>query len=176
MKFNFFKQNPKNFYKNYLADNNIIQSNIDLKNEILKFSPNSVFEFGCGTGKNLKLFEKNIKTFGIDISEKAIKMANQNMINAICADEKYLTKVENFDVVFTCSVLDHIENIDEIIQHFIRITNKAVILLETNDIIDKFYFPHQYEKYGFTKKHDYKFVSKKPYGDGAIYEIWIIKI
>lgn len=86
----------------------------------------------------------------------------------VCSDETYLRNLVNIDVVFTCSVLDHIELVEEIIGEFKRICNKAVLLAETNDIPEKFYYPHNYESYGFKKLH----FEWKSDGDGATYSIW----
>jgi hypothetical protein len=65
------------------------------------------------------------------------------------------------------SVLDHIENIDEIIMEFKRIANK-IYLAETNDQPGGFYYPHAYEAYGFDKI-DFEWTSD---ADGAKYQIW----
>ena len=165
--------NPKEFYSNYQADDTFSELSSQLVKEVLKFSPNHVFEMGCGTGKNLKPFnERNIPTIGLDIS--MINIINAKVKNelpcVICADESYLRNLVNFDVVFTVSVLDHIEDIEGIIQEFKRMANKAVIIAETNDVADDFYYPHDYESYGFVKS-DYKWRSN---ADGANYFIWIL--
>jgi 2-polyprenyl-3-methyl-5-hydroxy-6-metoxy-1,4-benzoquinol methylase len=144
--------------------------------EVRKFQPNHVFEFGFGNGKNLKpLASKAISTLGLDISM-------MNVIHAHClfelpgimkADESYLRHLVNFDVVITCSVLDHIENIDGIVQELQRIANKSVIIAEAQlDSPETHYYYHNYEKYGFIDI-GYKYISEKPAGDGNEYRIWI---
>lgn len=110
----------------------------------------SGFEFGCNIGKNLKNlgFEN---TSGIDISARAIKEAVVDGL--ICGDEKHLQSIEDdsYDVVFTCSVLNHIEDIDSIIEHLKRIAKKYVLLVESQDSTFQNHFPHNYEKMGFKK-------------------------
>jgi SAM-dependent methyltransferase len=164
----------KQFYKNYVADDEISMLSIRLFNEILELKPVHVFEFGCGTGKNLKLFDnEGIATIGSDISFVNIVtgIVKHRLPCMIYCDETYLRNIINCDVVFTCSVLDHIEDPEEIIQEFKRIANKSVFLAETNDIPADFYYPHPYEDYGFTKI-DFSWTSR---GDRAVYNIWVWK-
>ena len=56
----------RNFYSNYIKHNNL----------------NTIFEFGCASGPNLKNINSNISKetfyFGYDISKEAIKIANKN--------------------------------------------------------------------------------------------------
>ncbi|AIF82789.1 Methyltransferase domain [Candidatus Nitrososphaera evergladensis SR1] len=167
---------PKAFYKKYVADGNVYPLNHELVNTIMSFEPSSVFEFGCGVGKNLVLLrDKGVKSiFGIDISEAAIKKAKEKGINALRADERHLSKVQPCDVAFTCSVLDHVENIDKIMEQLKRIAQKAVVLMETNDTPAKFYYPHDYESYGFVKT-GYAYQSRLPEGDGALYNLYVFK-
>lgn len=166
---------PKHYYKTYVADAKIYPCNIRLAEEILSYNPKSVFEFGCGVGKNLDLLRQmsngTIMLKGIDISAEAVKRARQNSLDVILGTEDSLTEIALKDIAFTCSVLDHIKDIDFIISELKYIANKVVILLETNDIPAKFYYPHNYERYGFVKTN-YKYISSLPEGDGATYHLW----
>lgn len=128
-----------------------------------------MFEFGCGQGKNLKRIKPFVDVVhGIDVSVPAILIAKQFIPFAEVGDENTLKYVGQYDVAFTCSVLDHIPEIGGIIEELKRIA-PAVILLETNSVQGRYYYPHDYESYGFTKL-DY---SWKSTGDGALYEIWV---
>lgn len=173
---------PKEFYKNYLADNYISDLNRELCYLIKKENPVHVLEFGCGTGKNLHLIKCIVidsfnnepipELCGMDLSFLNFTHCyTKNIPFLTLGDETHLRHLCNFDVVFTCSVLDHIENIDGIIDEFKRIANKCIFLAETNDSIGKYYFPHDYESYGFEKL-DYEWQSQLPEGDGARYNIW----
>jgi ubiquinone/menaquinone biosynthesis C-methylase UbiE len=162
----------KDYYRSYIADDNFSDLSKALVSEVYQFNPVHVLEFGCGTGKHLNTCETlGICTIGIDISPMNVQKAihKYDLPCVICADETYLRHLCNIDCVFTCSVLDHIEDIDAIIAEFKRIANKAVVLAETNDRINEHYYPHVYEAYGF-KKLDYSWLSD---GDGANYSIWI---
>lgn len=167
---------PKEYYRNYLADDKISMLNIKLMDLITACHPTHVLEFGCGTGKNLRLIsdyhpEMNIECTGIDISLMGLIHARtrHDVPFILCGDETHLRHLCNFDIVFTCSVLDHIENIEGIIQEFKRIANKNIILMETNDVPGQYYYPHNYEAFGFTKLA-YEYLSE---GDGARYHIWM---
>ncbi len=175
--------NVKEFYKNYLASDEKVQLHYKLYDTILNMKPHyNILEFGCGTAKNIihlyKFFNSIWEVRGIDISEKNIEAAKQKIserenIILTVGDENYLKEYRDdyFDVTFTCSVLDHIENIDEIISQMKRISTTGIVLAETNDTPGEFYYPHDYEKYGFTR---ISFMHKSEI-DGAIYEIWTWK-
>ena len=167
---------PKAFYKKYLADGKAYPLNHELVRTIMSFEPSNVFEFGCGVGKNLLLLrEKGVESVvGIDISEGAVKKARENGLKATKADETYLSSLSSFDVAFTCSVLDHIENVNKIVGELKRISRKGVVLMETNDTPAKYYYPHDYESYGFVKT-GYTYQSTQPDGDGALYEQYVFR-
>lgn len=162
----------KRFYQDYLADNTISHLSEELLLLIKQDRPESVLEFGCGTAKHLKALPNVQFKLGIDVSLNNMIHAHvKNELNyLVLGDEDILTRLQDFDVVFTCSVLDHIENIGDIIQHMQRIANKAIYLAETNDTPGPLYFPHEYERYGF-KKTSFSWKSEK--GDGATYHIWV---
>lgn len=163
--------NPKEYYRNYLADDKLGAVSRKVIQEIYKEEPNHIFEFGCGTGKNLNSF--NTTVCGLDISWQNITHAYaKNIPFLILGDESHLRHLCNFDIVFTCSVLDHIQDISGIVQELKRIANKVVYLAETNDAPGPYYFPHDYENLGFTKI-DFEWTSMPPTGDGATYHIWI---
>lgn len=169
----------KEFYRTYQADYKIAQLNIQLAKLIAEETPQHVLEFGCGSGKNLQLISQILlyagdvpflaETCGIDISlVNIIKGFAHNLPFLIYGDETNLRHLCNFDVTFTCSVLDHIPDIDGIIAEFKRIANKSIFLAETNDVPAEYYYPHDYESYGFTKLN----YTWKSDSDNATYYIW----
>jgi 2-polyprenyl-3-methyl-5-hydroxy-6-metoxy-1,4-benzoquinol methylase len=160
---------PENFYKNYSADDNMSDLSFKLYELITELKPMHIFEFGMGSGKNLVAFDmQKIVTCGLDISPMNVIRANvkNELPFVIIGNQYHLGHLANFDVAFTCSVLDHIEDIDQIIIDLKRIA-KTVFLAETNDVPSKFYFPHNYESYGFTKI-DFEWTGQ----DNAKYFIW----
>ena len=147
---------PKSFYITYQANNNIYEIDEILIKEVLKCEPLEVLDFGTGTGKNLKLLEE-IATYpivrcGIDLSFLNIvhARAKNEIPFLIIGDEYFLCRLREFDTVMTCSVLCHIKDIDNIITELKRIAKKSIIIAETNDIVGEFYYPHDYESYGFV--------------------------
>lgn len=161
--------NPKEFYRNYRADNKRAELNEALTEIIKAEAPGSVFEFGCGSGKNLIALDCVV--CGLDISLVNVLTAhlNNNLPFVVVGDETHLGHFRNFDVSFTCSVLDHILDIDKIIDDLKAMTNYAVVLAETNDVVGPYYFRHDYESYGFRKLEGFKWIGE----DEATYYIWI---
>lgn len=168
----------KEYYRTYQADDEITELNHRICTEIMSYNPVHVFEFGCGSGKNLKLLEKiqtnysrsNLITCGLDISTMNVLTARiSNKLNfLIHGDETHLRNLVNFDVVFTCSVLDHIQKPFKVIEELKRICNKALIIAETSNVRKEYYYPHSYEDFGFEPT-GYSWMSNY---DGGLYHIW----
>lgn len=176
------KKEAKEYFANdFLADDIIRPLNHDLVREILKLKPKSVFEFGCGQGKNLELLKEMnplLEVNGCDISriavEQAIRRGRAEFVFE--GDEEDLSAfVGKFtDVAFTCSVLDHVpedKKIEQIVEDLKRISKKGVILYETlRDDAPVYYYPHDYEAMGFVRNPpDYSYFSD---ADGSTYYMW----
>ena len=160
------------FYKDYQADDTISQLSERLMAEIMKYQPAHVLDFGSGSGKHLHwLDQRGIVCHGIDISpvNVATSIFKHQVPSVAIGNHTHLRHCCNYDVVMTCSVLDHIEHIEGIIQEFKRIANKAIVIAETNDVPAAYYYPHNYEAHGF-RRIDWYWRSS---GDGAVYNIWV---
>ena len=145
--------NPKDYYMNYEADDNISPANELLVLEITRYHPKSVFEFGAGTGKNINLLWKynpDMSGYGCDLSKINVQKAEQNGVFIEEGDEYLLQYYGNIDVVFTCDVLNHIPNIDFVVSEMKKLCNKSIVIAEPAKEGDYFY-PHDYESYGFVK-------------------------
>lgn len=162
------------FYQNYIADDSWSKLSSRLQAEILSHHPQTAIEFGCGSSKHLDGLRKyNVTTVGIDISLMNVIRAGTkyDLMNMVYASENILPFISAADVVFTCSVMDHIKDIKWIVQHFKRIAQKAIVIAETqveNPTI--YYYAHDYESFGF-KKLDFEFMTDGN-GDGNTYHIW----
>ena len=97
-----------------------------------------VLEFGCNYGINLENFLKNneeLEIVGIDVN-KVVKNLEKKYSNykGIIGDQKSLLKFKDlhFDVVFTCSVLDHFPDEREVVETIKRLKriSKEVFLFE----------------------------------------------
>lgn len=165
---------PKEFYRTYQADDSLSEMSEKLCTLINQEGAVHAFEFGMGTGKHLRrLKQKGVEAFGMDISVMNCIQAQMSLLEGVAlGDEKYLRHLVNFDVVFTVSVLDHIEYVDEIVAELKRICNISVFLAETNDIPGKYYYPHDYLALGFHRVPEdgvpFNYTGK----DGATYNIW----
>jgi ubiquinone/menaquinone biosynthesis C-methylase UbiE len=175
----------KTYFSSYLADDVIRPLNHQLVDRILKYKPKSVFEFGCGQGKNLDLIKQKtkwtIQVSGIDLSQIAVEQArNKDRGHYVkMGDENTLRYIqtEDCDVSFTCSVLDHIEQdvvVRDIVENLKRISKKAVILLETErHTPSTYYYYHCYPDYGFKKIRGWEYYSSPMEGgDGSIYYMY----
>jgi len=97
-----------------------------------------VLEVGCGEGTKLsKLTSKNNTAFGIDISKKAIKLAQKQYphLQLKIADAENLPFAkDNFDLVFSAFMLEHTVNPNKVIDEMIRVTKPGgkVIILAPN--------------------------------------------
>jgi hypothetical protein len=165
--------NHNEFYKTYLADDNVSALSVELLRQVILMAPVHVLDYGSGTGKHANILnDAGICTIAYDISFlNVIKgKSKYELPCSILADESYLRHLCNVDCVMTTSVLDHIKDVSGIINEFKRIANKAVFLAETNDEVGQYYFAHDYESYGF-KKLDFEYTGE----DGAKYFIWVWK-
>jgi len=164
---------PKTFYRTYQADDKLSVLSVELINQVMKFYPVHCLDFGAGTGKHSNLLRASgVSMISMDISflNCVTAKGKYELPCIMCADETFLRNLSNIDCVFTCSVLDHVEKVADIINEFKRMANKAVILAETNDVPGEFYYPHAYEDYGF-EKIDFEYTGD----DGAKYYIWVWK-
>jgi 2-polyprenyl-3-methyl-5-hydroxy-6-metoxy-1,4-benzoquinol methylase len=167
---------PKSFYHNYQAANQLFEIDDMLIKKVLSVNPTSVFDFGTGTGKNIaKLLDINqsISVAGMDMSFLNIihARAKNELPFLMIGDEYHLCRLRNFDVVMTCSVLCHIENIQEIVSQFKQIAKSHIIIAETNDVVGEFYYPHDYEAMGFVPTGA-EWLSTT----GALYKIYSLTI
>jgi SAM-dependent methyltransferase len=161
---------PKAFYQTYRADDKLGPLNLEVIRLIKELKPTNVFEFGSGTGKNLKpLHDEGIVTFGIDISPLNFLEAHfKNGLPFVAlGTEAHLGHLRSFDVAFTVSVLDHIIDVTKIIQD---LKNLAPVVFLAEPQIENhltYYYFHDYEKFGF-KDLGFRWTGE----DGYEYKIW----
>jgi len=96
----------------------------------------SVFEFGCFSGKNLFFLKKefpSVQAFGIDVNEKAIQLGKKKYSIPIqVSNEEGLKEIptNRYDFVFTLSVIDHLVEPEMACRELVRIAKKYIVLLE----------------------------------------------
>lgn len=114
-----------------------------LARHILTHKPETVLEFGCSSGRNLKILKElaldsgmNPMLWGMDMNPTTIASARRafTTINWLKGDERDLFNMadQSFDVVFTCSVLDHIPEPTwkAVYDQLVRLAKKAVVIYE----------------------------------------------
>jgi len=146
--------------------------------EIAKINKNSkILDAGCGTGELLKLLisqKKNLKLYGIDVSDKMLEVAEKKLKNKA---KLKMSSVENinfkdnyFDYVFSEDAFHHYADYDLVMKNFYRILkirgklvvvdvdfgfigNKIFHWLEpgNNKMHSKKEFIELFKKYGFKK-------------------------
>ena len=123
-----WKGAPDEWYKkihdsNYLIHEDFIRYFNEIKSEI-----KTVLEIGCGTGiypvKNKQMFE-TFQYLGIDISQDAIDFCKKNSPYQFkCEDFIKKDSEEQFDLVFSHAVIDHVYDIDTFLKRIVNATKK----------------------------------------------------
>jgi ubiquinone/menaquinone biosynthesis C-methylase UbiE len=121
-----------------------------------KYRPVSILDVGCGTGRLFRLYqEKNINdVIGIDISEKALKLANKNFPNVKTTRmelEDMNFGYKRFDLAICNRVLQHIpkKDIDTVIKKICFSSWMIYIneLTSSDDVPEtKGMFKHNYQR------------------------------
>jgi len=129
----------------------IQQQNISKKSKII--------ELGCNVGRNLNYLSQRGYTniYGIEISKNALEKMKEiypEMSSSIevfhSAIEDKIKKFEQdeFDVIFTMAVLEHIHTDSEwIFEEIVRITKRYLITIEDEKGISWRHFPRNYRKF-----------------------------
>ena len=108
-------------FKDHWIDENGDPVNEKLFQEIAEYivnfdsSSKTILEVGCGTGrilKNIQIINKNIKLFGIDISQNQVNLCKENVLYCVlhAGDLKSFIKefpLANFDLIFLHSVTQY---------------------------------------------------------------------
>lgn len=89
------------------------------------FNRNSslILDVGCGTGSNIMFLRKFGKCFGIDVSDKALTFCKKNGLKTIlqCDAERISFKKQSFEVITCLDLLEHADNIFNVLNEFKRI-------------------------------------------------------
>ncbi|MDB3944013.1 class I SAM-dependent methyltransferase [Candidatus Pelagibacter sp.] len=78
----------------------------------IKKEKGKLLDVGCGRGDMLKAFKKNnFSVFGIDLSKESKEMCHPiNVQNINLEDENFNYTEENFDIIFSKSLIEHLNN------------------------------------------------------------------
>jgi ubiquinone/menaquinone biosynthesis C-methylase UbiE len=165
----------KKFYSNdthlYGLDQSPIRNK--LREFLIDLKCSSYFEFGCNCGANLDFISRSTSAncVGMDINDMAVSYGRESFgLDLVCGDERMLEIIDNYEVVFTSSVLNHIEDIDEILKQFDRIATKYIVCMEANVTQEPDFWKHDYSS--FRKEWDF-FSPKSLGGHDVLYECFI---
>lgn len=161
-------QHNKNFY-NVFHKNTTIQTKLITENNftyqtVLRVfnkhinSNNSVLDVGCGIGVISLYYGNKCKSVhGIDISDKAIRLANESAkelklnkkvkFEVVDFPNKFLQK--KFDKVIFSETLEHIQNEDKALNSISKMLNKDGQLIVTVPSVNSFIY-----RIGMAKKFD----------------------
>jgi SAM-dependent methyltransferase len=98
--------------------------------------PASVLEFGCNVGRNLAAIAEaapEARLVGLDVNEAAVAAGReQTGLDLRTGDESALAGFADgeFDLVFTVSVLDHVADVDSILDQLVRCAGRNAWFLE----------------------------------------------
>lgn len=162
----------KEYYQTYRADNSLGDLNKRVI-DIIASNPEyqRIFEFGCGTGKNLAPLHALQKvTFGLDISPLNVMASHftNGLPYVMLGDEYFLGHLYKFDLAFTVSVLDHIEDVESIINNLKRMSQTVILAESDHHDPSIYYWNHDYKAHNF-KKMDFTWSGN----DGFNYNIWV---
>lgn len=130
---NIFKENSKVNFDNQAefydesGDGKFVAPMYDeIINRVVRINPKNLLDVGCGTGNILmKLLKNNIKLYGLDISEKMIDKAKENLCNKAefkIGDSEYIPWEENtFDVIVCNASFHHYPNPEKVLLEMKRV-------------------------------------------------------
>lgn len=93
----------------------------------------SVLEFGAGTGRNLYHIQRehpDLILHGIDVSPRMVEIGERYGNFVQLGDESLIPKRPSYDLVYTCSVLDHIPEPFPVLEKLVGASRDIVALLE----------------------------------------------
>jgi methionine biosynthesis protein MetW len=103
-----------------------------ITNKFASGRKNRILDIGCGDGSFIIKFEKHCETFGVDISQNAVKMAREARINAYEVDvssQRLPFKDEYFDMIYMGDVIEHLTNPDHAIKEATRVLKRHGFLV-----------------------------------------------
>lgn len=103
---------------------------------VIKDRESNLLDIGCGTGMNLKVFQKYINSFGCDLSDEAIYFCKERNVKRVVKSNagELAFNDETFDVVTLLDVLYHrnIQSDMNVIREAKRVLKKSGYLFITD--------------------------------------------
>ena len=122
--------------------------------------PDSILELGCGVGRNLSMFTHATCRVGVEPYVYNVLDARRNYpdIEIVHASDQYLSeyKENEFDVAFTCSVLDHIQKWERTFYQMCRIACTTILFEPYIPGQERQALPTETFRWEDTWYHDYQ--------------------
>lgn len=139
----------------------------NLYGSIKKYAPlltGNLLDFGCGSKPYKKLFKNCSKYIGVDIENDG-HSHEDDIIEYYYDGRKLPFERDSFDSVFSSEVIEHIDNIEEILDELNRVLKKGgLFLLTTPFVWNENELPHDFARYtscGLKKilhRHGFKII------------------
>jgi len=103
-----------------------------ITNKFASGRKNRILDLGCGDGSFVIKFRKHCETFGVDISQSAVKMAKEAGIDAYEVDvssQSLPFQDEYFDIVYMGDVIEHLTDPDHAIKEVTRVLKQNGFLV-----------------------------------------------
>jgi ubiquinone/menaquinone biosynthesis C-methylase UbiE len=103
------------------------------------YRPDSVIEFGCGTGRNLMAIKRsfpNTRCIGLELTAPSVELANTASahygvpVEARVADVTKPLQIDPVDVCFSMHALEQIPDSSRVLETMHSLAKKAVVLFE----------------------------------------------
>ena len=102
-----------------------------LSDVIKNLTLQSIIEVGCGLGHTMSIYEDlKLNCIGIDMSPNAVEICRRKGLNAIQQNIEDVT--QTYDLVSSDGMLEHFLNFEPYAKHFMRISNRFVLLIQPN--------------------------------------------
>lgn len=123
-------------------DRNIMGGHFKRAEKIFeKYKGDRFLDFGCGTGKQLKVAKKYFdEIYGIDCSSRMLDIAKKETPNVVLGDIANTSYQSNyFDFINCFSVLHHLYEVNPVIEEAYRLLKPNGIFYTDNDPNQSFY-------------------------------------
>jgi ubiquinone/menaquinone biosynthesis C-methylase UbiE len=100
--------------------------------EIRSDGPKRILDVGCGDGSFISQFKEFFQVYGVDISQRAVRLATEAEVNAHRVDasfEKLPFENEHFDLVYMGDIIEHLINPDFAIKEVARVMKPTAFLV-----------------------------------------------
>ena len=109
-----------------------VQNLIQLMWRYVNLSPQTrLLDLGCGNGYFTYYFDKIVDVFGVDASERMLRLNPVKKTARMDAADLQLAD-NSFDVVFCREMLHHADDAEKVVAEMARVTRRHIVIVEPN--------------------------------------------